>query len=318
MKRILVGITLALTLMACEKDEIPIEPFDRGGLNLGSVDLGQGYVNQIYFSLEQNASVGMHQIGDWDIALKNGADSRMIVLNDARFMLAWKSGHIDLAQAEDTSGYGIGKKTEVIATAYSDPAMGDLEGIFLIDLGFNEFGLSQGMFWIEVPEVTETGYTIRYKKMSEELITERVISKTQGTGFNLYSLLTGNLMKEPPSDTWEFRFTKFTYQFINPPIAYLVTGLVLNPENTWASEYSVKPYDQITTSDTSMVEWSSQPDIIGYDWKTYSFDSGTFMVDSDRSWLIRNAQQFYYKIRFTGFYDENGNAGVPTFEYQLL
>lgn len=318
MRKVLLGMGVALIFTACEKEEIPIEPFDRGAISSGTVDLGQGYVNQVYFSLGENAIVGIHQKGDWDIALKNGDNSETIVLNDSRFMSAWKSDAEDLEFAEDTSGYSLEKKTEVIATAHTDPAMGNLEDIYLIDLGFNEIGLSLGLYWIEIPEITADAYTIRFKKFGDDAITEKTIVKTENSGFRLYSLLTDEVIDEPSADSWDFRFTKFTYQFIDPPIAYLVTGLVLNPENTWAAEFSEQPFDLIAASDTGNVEWSAQPDIIGYDWKNYSFDLGTYVVETERTWLIRNAAGFYYKFRFTGFYDENGNVGVPSFEYQLL
>lgn len=145
-----------------------------------------------------------------------------------------------------------------------------------------------------------------------------MIEKSAESEFTLYSLTTGAVTEEPATDSWDFRFTKYTHQFVDPPIAYLVTGLVLNSYQTAAAEFSEKPFDEITAIDTAMVEWSHTPDMIGYDWKFYDFDTGTYQVDSDRSWIIRNQKGFYYKLRFTGFYDENGNVGTPKFEYVLL
>jgi hypothetical protein len=316
--RLAVLFVLTIILISCEKEEIPIQPFDRGGNVMGTVDMGQGYVNQVYFSLFENQIAGIYQKVDWDIALKNGEDSRQILLNGARFMSAWQSDFTTIESADDSSGYGVNHRPQIAETMYSDPVLGDLSGIYLIDLGFNEIGLPQGMYWLEVPEVDSETYMIKYKKYGQEEIIEREISKSNVGNYRLYSFLNDEAMDEPSEETWDLKFTQYTYQFVDPPIAYLVVGLTLNPYRTVAAEYSEKEYDQISAADTAMVEWTDQPDVIGYDWKTYSFETATYIVNSERTWLIRNARGFYYKLRFIGFYDENGNVGVPNFEFRLL
>lgn len=164
MNRTLLWTLAALVLISCEKEEIPVAPFDRGGTNIAEVYMGAGYVNQVYFGLEANEIAAIHHTGDWDLAFKNSSDAEMIVLNDSRFMSAWKSNHHDIRTASDTTGFGIEKRTEVMATAFTDPAMGSLDGVYLIDLGFSAIGLPLGLQWVEVAEVTESTYLIRHRQ----------------------------------------------------------------------------------------------------------------------------------------------------------
>jgi hypothetical protein len=126
------------------------------------------------------------------------------------------------------------------------------------------------------------------------------------------------IVNVPSDEDWMIKFTKYTYLFDDPPIHYLVTGVVINPIDTYTAEIGTKVFEDITAADTLSLEWTNQPDAIGYDWKTYNFDSQTYDVNSERSWIIRTASGFYYKLRFTDFYDEGGNVGVPNFEYALI
>ena len=59
-------------------------------------------------------------------------------------------------------------------------------------------------------------------------------------------------------------------------------------------------------------------DEIGYDWKTYDFNSSTFTVRDNINYIIKSQTGQYYKLRFLDFYSDQGEKGTPIFEYQKL
>ena len=66
------------------------------------------------------------------------------------------------------------------------------------------------------------------------------------------------------------------------------------------------------------LDFSSNRNIIGYDWKTFDIDAGYYTVNENIVYIIKNVDDFYFKLRFIDFYDDNGAKGTPTFEYKLL
>ena len=311
-------LAVSITLLSCEKEELPVEPYDRGPAIASQVDMGSGYINQIYFSLDNNEIAGSQFFSDWDVAFEGGSEGWKVILNDARLMSAWKSDFGDIASANDSSGFGNGKRVEVMATIYSDPAMGDWRDetpVYLLDLGYSVAGQPLGLYWIQILSVDGINYQIKTRAFGKEAITEATVQKQEGVLYTHYSIAENNSIPSPADQDWDIQFTKYTYRFIDPAQDYLVTGLVLNPNNTFAGELSEKAFADITLADTAQVEFSNQPDIIGYDWKYYDFNSSSYEIDSERVWVIRNASGFYYKFRFIDFYDEQGQVGVPGFEY---
>ena len=57
-------------------------------------------------------------------------------------------------------------------------------------------------------------------------------------------------------------------------------------------------------------------DEIGFDWKEYLFGPpARYVTYSDRTFLVRDVEGYYYKLRFLDFYNDQGIRGFPTMEY---
>lgn len=321
MKKILFLISLTFLIWSCEKNEIPIEPIERGNVQTAAVNMGSGYVNQVFYNLENSMVTGQTDISSWDLAFESSENGWKILLNDSRNMKAARLNYTDIEMASDSAGFGANAVVEVMEWAYTNPAMGnwrDGTGVYLVDLGFNSIGLPIGLYWLQVQSVNSGEFSIRFKPYGSEIITEKIIPKNPETAYVHYSMQEDRVLNVPSDEDWIIKFTKYTYLFDNPPIHYLVTGVVINPIDTYTAEIGTKAFEDITSADTLNLEWTDQPDAIGYDWKTYNFDSQTYDVNSERTWIIRTATGFYYKLRFTDFYDEGGNVGVPNFEFALI
>jgi hypothetical protein len=124
----------------------------------------------------------------------------------------------------------------------------------------------------------------------------------------------------PPKENWDLLFTRHLRIFFvdGDSIPYLVTGVLLNPWNTLAARDSLHSFEEINREMIAEFEFTPARDVIGYDWKRYDFNSNQYSIVPQRNYLIRDAAGYYYKLRFTGYYDENGRKGVPQFEFQQL
>lgn len=303
---------------SCEKDELPVTTHSQGPVGEAQIDMGVAYINQIYYSLDNEEIAGSNLFTDWDLAFEGSEEGWKVILNDARMMTSWTSDYNSIAEADDSSGFGNGYLVEVTETAFAHPVMGDwreTEKVYLIDLGYNSKGQLLGLYWLEIIDSNASTYTIKTKKYGVAEIQEIVIDKIAGNGFVRYSILNNASMAGVADSSWDIKFTKYTYQFLDPPQPYLVTGVILNPNRTAAVEITNGSFDALTLADTVNVNWSYQPDYIGYDWKYYDFGTALYAVDSERTWIIRTASGFYYKFRLTDFYDAQGQVGVPSFEF---
>ena len=123
---------------------------------------------------------------------------------------------------------------------------------------------------------------------------------------------------QPPSNYWDLLFTQYTHLYSDTTTpAYLVTGVVLNSEVLVAEDNSFS-FEEINYSMIDQLNFTSNKDAIGFDWKEYNFDAGIYTVNSNFNYIIKDRQQRYFKLRFTDFYNSNGDKGCPTFEIQEL
>ncbi len=105
---------------------------------------------------------------------------------------------------------------------------------------------------------------------------------------------------------------------MNPVTPYQVTGVLLNPNNVTAYKETVVKFEDITYDHVASKTFSNAENFIGYDWKTYDFNTSGYVVNSKITFVIKNTQGIYYKLRFIDFYDDFGVKGTPKFELQRL
>ncbi|MCS7188355.1 MAG: HmuY family protein [Bacteroidia bacterium] len=77
-------------------------------------------------------------------------------------------------------------------------------------------------------------------------------------------------------------------------------------------------YENFTYADVGKLSFSSQKNRVGYDWKRYDFNTGTYTIDLSRYFVLRTSPTTYYKMRFIDFYDNAGRKGCVKIEYQPL
>ena len=318
-KKILYILSLSTIYISCLKEEIPIEPQIRTA-NVSQVNMGSDYGLQIYFNLENNSIVKQNIKTDWDIAFESSIDGWHIILNSSVASSAANTGNTNFSSVIDTSGTNW--KWDVPNGNLDSTAIGDYRNnneVYIIDRGYDINGNLIGFKKITFDNITENEYEIHYADLNGNNENSIIIPKDSSVNFIGFSFKTNDMVDiEPNKENWDLLFTQYTHIFQNPFMPYLVTGVIINRNNTLVSIDNVNNYEEINSSNIDSYVFNNEIDFIGYDWKTYDFNSGNYLVDQNSNFIIKTNVGFYYKLHFIDFYDNAGLKGSPKFEYQKL
>lgn len=321
MMKYCIMLFIPLIFLGCEKDELPIPPHDAGDLLEGSVDMAADYKWQIYYDLGTNSVVGKNLKTAWDLGFETGETENRIIVNSSKLMAAFNTGNTNFEAVTDTSGF-LANRTFDAASGNSDTTAIDCwvhpGTVYIIDRGYNEIGVHQGFRKIMFLAYNEEQYSIRFAELNGNNDTNLQIVKNADYNFTFLSFATsGTLIIEPPKAGWDLVFTQYTHLFSEPEFTpYLVTGCLLNPNNTTATIDSISEFSAINFSALENYNLSENLNSIGYNWKT--FTGSTYITNSNITYLIQDNTGFYYKLRFIDFYNAAGIKGNPVFEFQKL
>ncbi len=323
-KKGLVYISLGFMLSlfsSCDKQELPVPAHEAGDVITGSVSMKSDYRYQLFFDLEKKIVIKQNLKTDWDLAFE--ANGNHVILNTAKAMLAVNTQKVEFSAVPSTEGLSF--IWDETSGNLDSTAISDWEGkknVYVIDRGYDESGLHLGYKKIIFQLVDNTGYSISFANLDGTDSVSYQIPKDDRYNFTFFSLEGEGSIEyiEPPKEDWDIEFTQYTNIFYDqdPPLPYLVTGVSINREKVEVSKVFDKTFEEITLSDASDYVFSSSINVIGYDWKFYSFSVGKYTVDSKQNYLIRSSKGKYYKLHFIDFYDTFGEKGTPQFEFQEL
>lgn len=311
-------VALVPILGACFKKEIPVKKPTSGAITT-QVELGGNYASQIYYDLETNSILRQNNREVWDLAFESGDNGFHILLNESRIMAAALSNETDIIAL--TSDASLTYSWDFHTGNLDSTAIGDWQSlgkVYAIDLGTGLSGANLGKKKLKVVFVSASEYQIQFADLSSSTIQTFTIPKSSTSGFTYFSMTgSGALMDiEPNKETWDLVFTAYCHVFdIHTP--YSVVGVLSNRYGVKVQEVSV-PFDEMKYSDIVESTFKDRINVIGYDWKTYNFDNGTYVVSSNRTFVVKTVLGRYYKLRFVDYYDQNGVKGAPKFELQEL
>lgn len=308
----------SMLLAGCMKDELPVPRAPRGDAAEYAVHVGPDYNLQVWYNLADGMVVSQNSKMDWDLAFESAPNGWQVRLNYSRLMRAHAS-NAPMEQPADTVGFGNTWKIDLPDGRPDSVALGDWRNgnpVCILDLGFNTLGLPMGLLKIQVQAVDAARYQFRVANMNGGGLREFTVEKDQSRPYTHFSLTTGTVVNiAPPRDQYDFVFTQYTEQFRppDPYQAYLVTG-VLNGYSGARVAQLTGDFNQVSLDDTLAHPFSHDQDIIGYDWKDYSFDTGQYEVYSDQVYIIQDRSGYFYKLHFIDYYDDLGRKGSPKFE----
>ncbi len=130
---------------------------------------------------------------------------------------------------------------------------------------------------------------------------------------------------EPEKNSWDLLFTLYgSILFTNDgaPIPYYVRGVLLNRYMTRVAIDSTSNFHDINFDNIDDYQFSTQQDIIGYEWKAVKVDfvSGTavYTIRPGITYIIMDTEGFFYKMRFISYYNSQGEKGFPVIEHARL
>ncbi len=307
---------------SCVRKELPA--IVKKEKNTSSVDLGEKYTKQCYFSLKNNAMVSSNTRQQWSLAFETAPDGFHVILNSSRNMFVYPTMKTDFASVKFSDrGEACWDRS---CGSMDSTAIGDWRTngyVYIIDEGGDDNDVNQGLSKIQVLSVDANSYKIRVSKINNSNDVTLIVPKD--TTYNYSYILIGNdpkvVMIEPPKDTWDITLTRYTYTFFDPFTSYLVVGCLSNRYNTLVAEDSTSDFAGITLETAQAYTFSKDIDAIGFDWKQVGSTTGggtDYEVKQNKIYIIKTAHDEYYKLRFVDFYNDQLQKGAPKWEYQRL
>ena len=337
-KYALIFSILLLAFSSCFKEDDPIQPHEKGDLEEEIIPLTQYYVNQVYFNVSSGEQVSQNKKGEFDLSFSSTINGHIIRLNSASFMTAALTDYSELQDVTDTIGleWKFDKPDgNPDSTAFSgwigfdDQDTTYINKVWVINRGINEEGFVIGLKKIIFTKLSNGKYHFSFSNMDNTAMQEFVVEKNEGYNYIQFSFDEGGLVKqlEPKSDNWDLLFTQYTSMVStldgSDSYPYLVTGTLINPVDVAVAFDSILVFVDIVIGDVIGLEFSTDQDAIGYEWKELVGDVGGgdfyYKTFDNYNYIIKSRGGGIYKLHFTGFYDkETGEKGYPTFEYQKL
>lgn len=320
----LIYIFFVLILFSCKKEEIPVKKHLPGDAIINSFEMGSDYRKQAFFDLKTNTFVSQNLKSSWDLGFESGGNGTHIIINTANAMALARVSNATFNSVTDTTG--LVWRWDATSGNLDSTAVGDWQidnFVYVVDRGYDHLGIHRGVCKLMFNNVTANSYSFKVAKIDGSLEEEVTVLKDDNVNFTSFSLSSREvIVVEPSKISWDFMFTRyinyFDFYLGVENKAYLVTGVLINRHEVQVAEVNNKGFDAITSEDISKVSFSSKLDEIGFDWKDFDFDTGDFLVNVNKNYIIRSTEGLYYKLHFLDFYNNQGDKGTPTFELQEL
>jgi len=306
-----------------------VAPHEQGNVEEGQAALGPGYEHQVFFDLYRNMEATSNLVSDWDLSFESSSGDWLIRLNSSKFMYAGNSFdttfQIELNRSELDMRFDKSDGNPD-STAFSRWFLTDDESawskreVYLIDRGFDHLDKPVGLMKVQFG-IDGEDYRIRYATLENSGDTSFLISRDPELDRIYFSFEHGVVDIAPGPSSWSLLFSKYTTMLLTDDgenYPYLVMGALLNPNGVTATLDTEHSFLDMELADTIDLEFSNRSDMIGYEWKYYNFDAALYTIEPDMFYVIRDRDGFYYKLRFSDFYSDEGEKGFPKFEYVRL
>ena len=315
----LLALVVLLLASGCIERELPIAPRPPGPTTTSAVGIGANYAQRVYFDLPSASAVASHDKLAWDLAF-SAAGSPTMRINSSRFCRLARTEIFDFDASIDAEQLSVlpweadAEEGPQFFTASAPQGELLLDELLLLNLGYGLDNAPLGHMRLMLDSVDLMGYHIRFSPLENpELVQSAVIPYSAERHWQHYSLLSAALATlEPPSAQWQLLFTQYT-AVLDGVTPYLVTGVLTPSPEILVCDMGHTPVKEVLEANWDLLQWSSQWNAIGYDWKAYDFDLAAYSVDTERSYAIRNGDGREFVLQFVDFYDAAGDGGYMTF-----
>jgi hypothetical protein len=330
---ILVSI-LAVLVSSCFKEDELIAPHPPGNYTTDTVSLTESYKYQVYYSLYDSSVRNTNLRTSWDLGFESSSLGWRVIPNSSNFMKsAYLKGQVFGSPADTSGAVWLFNPSDGSADSLAIGKWFTITGndtigtnrLLLIDRGVDEKGNPRGFNQLVIDSLVNGIYYFRIADMNGTNPKARSVSKKGNVNYTLFSISDPSAgISEPDYVTWDLLFSQYTtllYTDKGEPYPYLLTGVLLNPKFVEVAVDSTVVFENVNFDLAQTMNFSKNTDAIGYNWKRYDFKAGTYSVNSDIIYIIRDTKGYIYKFRFLDFYKFNNKRlekGYPSFEYQRL
>lgn len=245
----------------------------------------------------------------------------------------------DNAQYVDNPNGDIVNQTTGIAPISSDD---NLNNVYLLNMGHKVYAGSPSpgtiynigdlRGWKKIRILRYAlGYKIQYADLDETSHKEFIISKDTEYNYRFFSFTTGTYANiQPKKKEWDLCYTVFTNLTLNPAnnldTSYIYPDIVLHNilggvgvyEVTTAAGQGEAAYNNFKKDDVDGSKFViNDQRTIGSNWRTTTGTNGA-EVYSNKFYVLRDSDGFFFKIRFLRMKDDQNYRGFPQFEYKPL
>jgi hypothetical protein len=314
---------------SCEKDEKALVLPPTGTAQHSMVEMGVDYDDQIYFDLGTGKSIFSSANASWHLAIQSGPNGRHIYMNGGNSVFTYNTHKTSMDEVTEVpSGlYPNGTGWSFDAPSGNPDSTG-------IGEWFDGTGATKGEVYIlQIDSQRYVKMRILYSDAQvcrlewsplENIGSAPIqvdVPKDANYDFAYFSFDKGVTHPDPPKETWDIVFIRYRYVFHTPAypnFPYTVCGVLLNPSNTMAAADSTGTYEQMDIQKASALKMYSTRDVIGWDWKSYSFQTGRYTVNRNKVYIIQTRNNQLFKFHFLDFYNANNAKGSPSFEFERL
>jgi hypothetical protein len=334
MKNISIALFLLLLLTSCFKEEDKRPKIESASI---SMKLGEDYGNVFYYNLASQTIVSQNKWNDWDLAFYAQDDDFFIKLNHGANMKAFKT-NATLLEAVTSLDPNIkpkvddatGDRAKIALNYTQDFTSNDTiyfnDAVYILLLGTDALGNEMGYKKMKLDFVYQNHYQISYANLDNtEKVSKKIYKDLKYNYMYLSFKNEGEIVPiEPDKTAWDIVFTRSTdvtisNDFVDTIFDYSVTSVLLNPFSTTAYLENALTFEAINQSTINSSALTNQLNIIGYDWKAYDLTNGIYAVRENQAYVVRDINDFYYKIKFVSFYDpETTLKGTISFDYEII
>ena len=328
---------LVLVFSSCEKEEQPIKIEEEsveqenipGDKITASVSIENNYKYQVFYDLETNTEVAQNLTTAWDLAFECGENGYRVKLNYSKGMQVWATNQTSFSNvssipndAEWTWDNPNGSLDSTAIEEWGIKNGNNIDSkneIYVLHLGYDSNGDELKYKKMQMLGLKGDEYSVKIADLSGNNEFVLYFKKDNDYNFMFLSIPNRELVSiEPPKSDWDLVFTKYTQTFFMPdPFAYGVTGVLISSNSTAVYKDTIHGFENIDLEIAKELNYSTDVNTIGYNWKDYSHDSGGYTI-LDNSYVIKNRSGNYYKFNLIDFYSSDGQKGDMKFQFQRL
>ncbi len=325
----LAALLLALTgLSSCFKEKPIPMPNIYSGPDIFVAHQGPGYIKQLYFNAQTFQFVDSNSHFLYDMAFDCAPGSYNVWINGSKLMLACHTGKYDMQAVtglNDTLGhtwdveFGAALPSQSALGSWGTGGVSDRQ-VYILNMGADSLGNNIGFKKMQMGDCAGNEYKVTFANLDGSDMHTVSIPRKAGRN-RVYLLFADQQVRdlEPDNTNWDILFTRYSVYFSDQRLPYQVTGVLTNPNKTAAYLMdSTSNFDSVSLSSVQQSRFTAALDNIGYEWKLYGLGTtGQYTIKDKYIYIIRSDQR-YYKMRFRGFYDNEGNEGYPQFQLDEL